>query len=185
MNTTITKKAWTERELMSLPKEGYKYELIQGELVMGPAGIEHEEIGANLLTALRKFVSERKLGIVCGSSAGYWMKSGNLRSPDVSFIRKERLQGYKRPPKGFFKGSPDIAIEILSPTDTVESLHGKIVEYFENDTKLAWVVNPEEQIVLVYHSPQPVKLLTKKDLLDGGEVLKGFFFPIAELFAEI
>lgn len=185
MNTTTTKKTWTEQELMSLPKEGYKYELIQGELVMGPAGIEHEEIGAHLLTALRKFVSERKLGIVCGSSAGYWMKSGNLRSPDVSFIRKERLQGYKRPPKGFFKGSPDIAIEILSPTDTIESLHGKIVEYFENDTKLAWVVNPEEQTVLVYRSPQPRKLLTKNDLLDGEEVLKGFTFPIAELFAEI
>jgi len=60
MNTTTTKKTWTEQELMSLPKEGYKYELIQGELVMGPAGIEHEEIGANLLTALRKFVSEQK-----------------------------------------------------------------------------------------------------------------------------
>lgn len=185
MDTTITKKTWTEQELMSLPKEGYKYELIQGELIMGPAGIEHEEIGANLLTALRRFVSERKLGIVCGSSAGYWMKSGNLRSPDVSFIRKERLQGYKRPPKGFFQGSPDIAIEILSPTDTVEGLHGKIVEYFENDTKLAWVVNPEEQTVLIYHSPQPSKLLTKNDLLDGEEILKGFTFPIAELFAEI
>ncbi|MEP9412453.1 MAG: Uma2 family endonuclease [Candidatus Brocadia sp.] len=185
MNTIATKKIWTEKELMSLPKEGYKCELIQGKLVMGPAGIEHEEIGANLLTALRSFVSERKLGIVCGSSAGYWMKSGNLRSPDVSFIRKERLQGYKRPPKGFFKGSPDIAIEILSPTDTVESLHGKIVEYFENDTKLAWVVNPEEQTVLIYHSPQPSKLLTKNDLLDGEEILKGFTFPIAELFAEI
>lgn len=113
------------------------------------------------------------------------MKSGNLRSPDVSFIRKERLQGCKRPPKGFFKGSPDIAIEILSPTDTIESLHGKIVEYFENDTNLAWVVNSEEQTVLVYRSPQPRKLLTKNDLLDGEEVLKGFTFPIAELFAEI
>ncbi len=184
MEATI-KKSWTEKEIMSLPNNGNKYELVNGELVMGPTGIEHEDIGATLLTALKRFALEHKLGIVCGSSAGYWMKSGNLRSPDVSFIRGDRLKGLKRPPKGFFKGSPDIAVEILSPSDTLESIHGKIVEYFGNETKLAWVINPEEQTVLVYHSPYADKLLTRQDILDGEEVMKGFSFPVAELFLEL
>lgn len=100
MEATI-KKNWTEKEIISLPNNGNKYELVNGELVMGPTGIEHEDIGATLLTALKRFTLEHKLGIVCGSSAGYWMKSGNLRSPDVSFIRGDRLKGLKRPPKGF------------------------------------------------------------------------------------
>ena len=87
METTVAKKIWTEKELMSLPENGYKHELINGELVTGPTGIEHEDIGARLLTALERFVLEHKLGIMCGSSAGYRMKSGNLRSPDVSIYK--------------------------------------------------------------------------------------------------
>jgi len=185
METTLAKKLWTEEELLSLPDNGNKYELINGELSMVPTGIEHEDIGATLLAALKRHVSEHKLGVVCGSSTGYWMKSGNLRSPDVSFISKARLKGHKRPPKGFFRGSPDLAVEILSPSDTVENLHGKIVEYFENDTTLAWIINPEEQVVMVYHSPRPDKILAGNDTLQGEEVLRGFTFPVAELFADI
>ena len=185
METTVAKKIWTEKELMSLPENGYKHELINGELVMVPAGMEHENIVIKLSAALERFVSEHKLGAVFGSNAGYWMKSGNLRSPDVSFISKKLLQGFKRPPKGFFKGSPDLAVEILSPSDTMENLHEKIFEYFENDTKLVWVVNPEEQVILVYHSPRPDKLLRGSDILSGEDIFTGFTFPVSELFVEL
>lgn len=185
METTVVKKNWTEKELMVLPNNGNKYELINGELIMGPTGIEHEDIGARLLAALERFVLEHKLGIMCGSSAGYWMKPGNLRSPDVSFISKKRLQGFKRPPKCFFKGSPDLAVEILSPSDTIENLHEKIVEYFENDTTLVWVINPEEQVILVYHSPRPDKLLRGSDILNREDIFTGFTFPVSELFVEL
>ena len=185
METIVVKKTWTEKELMDLPNNGNKYELINGELIMGPTGIEHEDIGARLLAALERFVLEHKLGIMCGSSAGYLMKSGNLRSPDVSFISKKRLQGFKRPPKGFFKGSPDLAVEILSPSDTIENLHEKIVEYFGNDTKLVWVINPEEQVILVYHSQRPDKLLSGNDILNGEDIFTGFTLPVSELFVEL
>lgn len=185
METTVAKKTWTEKELMSLPENGYKHELINGELVMVPAGMEHENIVIKLSAALERFVSERKLGAIFGSNAGYRMKSDNLRSPDVSFISKKRLQGFKRPPKGFFKGSPDLAVEILSPSDTMENLHEKIVEYFENDTKLVWVINPEEQVILVYHSPRPDKLLAGNDILNGEDIFTGFTLPVSELFVEL
>lgn len=105
---------------------------------MVPAGFEHEYIGVKLIVALENFVSRKKLGAVFGSGMGYWMKSENRGSPDVSFINRERLHKFNRMPKGFFKGSPDLAVEILSTSDTVERVHGKIVEYFENDTKLVW-----------------------------------------------
>src|SRR4030065_2551515 len=177
-----TTKKWTEKMIMSIPKNGYKHELINGEFTMVPAGFEHEIIVANIVFILKKFVSEHKLGAVCGPDLGCWMKSENLRCPDVSFIRKERLQKLDRLPKGFFKGSPDLAVEVLSPSDTIEGVHGKIVEYFENDTKLAWVVNPEEQTVTLYHSLYPHKLLTNKDVLDGDSVLDGFSVPVSALF---
>ena len=106
-------------------------------------------------------------------------------SPDVSFIAKERLQGAKRAPKKFFDGAPDLAVKILSPSDTIEKLHEKIVEYFDNGAKLIWVLNLEEQIVLVYHTPQPDKLLRTNDELDGEDVVPGFSMPVSELFAEL
>ena len=187
MDTLVQNKVWTDDELLALPKDGNKYEVMKGELVVSPAGIEHEEIGERLIVALASFVREHKLGIVCGSSAGYWMKTKpkDFLSPDVSFIAKERLGGAKRAPKKFFDGAPDLVIEVLSPRDTIETLHEKIVEYFNSGARLLWVVNPEEQIVLVYHTPQPDKLLRAGDMLDGEQVIPGFSLPVAELFAEL
>ncbi len=109
----------------------------------------------------------------------------NFLSPDVSFLAKERFQGLKRPPKKFFDGAPDLLVEILSPSDTVELLHEKIVEYFENGTRLLWVVNPAEQIVLVYHMQQPDRLLRSGEVMDGEQLIPGFTMPVAQLFAEL
>jgi Uma2 family endonuclease len=185
MDATTQQKVWTESELLQLPDDGKKVELVRGEIVMSPAGIDHESIGASLLAGLKPFARQNRLGIVLGSSAGYWMKSGNLRSPDVSFIAKERLKGLKRPPKGFFRGAPDLAVEILSPEDSVEKVHEKIVEYFQSEAQLVWVINPEEMIVLVYHSPQPDRLLRPGEHLNGESLLPGFSLPVSDLFEEL
>ncbi len=185
MQALVENKVWTEAELMALPDDGRKYELVEGEIVVSNAGIEHEFIGAGLINSLFSFVRKHKLGIVCGSSAGYWMKSGNLRSPDVSFIAKERLQGLKYAPKKFFQRAPDLVVEILSPSDAVDGLHEKIVEYFESGARLIWVLNPEEQTILVYHSPQPDLLLRTGDSISGEDVIPGFSMPLSELFAEL
>ena len=187
METIRQNKIWTDDELLALPSDGNKYEVINGELIVSPAGIEHEEIGARLIAALVNFVKAHKLGIVCGSSAGYWMKSKpkHFLSPDVSFIAKERLVGAKRAPKKFFDGAPDLVVEVLSPSDTIEMLHEKIVEYFKSGARLIWVVNPEEQTVLVYHTPTPYQLLRANDALDGEQVVPGFSLPVSELFEEL
>jgi len=184
MQALVENKVWTEAELMALPDDSRKYELVEGEIVVSNAGIEHEFIGARLINSLFSFVWKHRLGIVCGSSAGCWMKSGNLRSPDVSFIAKERLQGLKRPPKEFWQGAPELVIEIIS-NETVGALHEKIVEYFENGTRLVWVLNPAEETVLVYHSPQPDRLLRASDAVDGEEVVPGFTMLVFEMFAEL
>ncbi|HEY0376729.1 MAG TPA: Uma2 family endonuclease [Pyrinomonadaceae bacterium] len=190
METVVQHKVWTDDELLALPDDGNKYEVMKGELVVSPAGIEHEEIGVRLIVALAGFVRKQKLGVVCGSSAGYWMhpegsQPRNFLSPDVSFIAKERLGGAKRAPKKFFDGAPDLVVEILSPSDTVERLHDKIVDYFENGARLLWVVNPEEQFVPVYHSSQPDQLLRGADTLSGEQIIPGFTLPVSELFAEL
>lgn len=183
--TAEQKKGWTEEELMSLPDDGNKYELVDEELVMSNAGMEHGYIAGIINIRLGSFVYEQRLGIIFDSSTGFRMKKGNLRAPDVAFVAKERLQGLRRPLKGFFQGSPDLAVEIFSPTDRIEGIHNKMVEYFEHQTRLVWAVNPLEETVLVYHSPQPDKMLRAGDTLDGAEIVPGFSLAIAELFAEL
>lgn len=185
MTIASERRIWTDEEFMALPEDG-RYELVNGELVsMGNSGMEHGEIGSFLGGSLSFYVRSNKLGVSCDSSTAFTMKTGNRRSPDVSFIAKERLQGVKRLPKGYFQGSPDLAVEILSPSNTVEEIHDKIVEYFENGTRLLWVIHPDEQYVLVYHAPSPDVFLKVGNRLDGEDIVPGFSLAIAELFAEL
>lgn len=177
--------AWTDEAFMALSQDGDRYELVDGELRhMGNSGMEHGEIGAYLAGLLAIYVRTHKLGTVCDSSTAFTLKSGNKRSPNVAFVAKARLQGMTRPPRGFFKGSPDLAIEILSPGNTVAEIHEKIVEYFENETHLVWVIHPDEKYALVYHTPEPDRFLRPMDALDGEGVVPGFSIAVSELFAE-
>lgn len=92
---------------MALPDDGGCYELVDGEAVdMGNSGMEHGNISAYLSGVIELYVRPRKLGVTCDSSTAFTLKSGNKRSPDVSFVSKERLQGLRRLPKGFFKVRP-------------------------------------------------------------------------------
>lgn len=176
---------WTDAEFMALP-DGERYELVNGELVdMGNSGMEHGFIASVLNVRIGGYVLERGLGVVCDSSTAFTLKSGNKRSPDLSFVAKERLQGLKRLPKGYFQGAPDLAVEVISPSNTYEEIHTKLMEYFDNGCRLTWVIVPDEQYVLVYHQPQPERLLKLADSLDGEEVIPGFALPLAELFSEL
>jgi Uma2 family endonuclease len=176
---------WTEAQLMSLPDVGHKCEVVGGKLVMTPAGFEHGDICTRISARLAIHVWKTKLGRVFDSSTGFWMKSGNLRSPDISFVAARRLKGLKRLPEGFFRGSPDLAVEVLSPSDTVESVHDRIIEYFANDTRRAWLVSPVEKTVLVYHPSGPDRILKVGDSVDGEEVVPGFSLPLSEIFADL
>lgn len=185
MTISTEKKVWTDAEFMALSQDGHRYELVNGEIVdMGNSGMEHGEFGAFLAGSLSIFTRQNRLGVVCDSSTAFTLKNGNKRSPDVSFVARERLKGLKRLPKGYFQGSPDLAVEILSPSNTVEEIHDKIVEYFENDTRLVWVIHPDEKYVLVYHSPEPDCFLRSGDRLDGETVIPGFSMAVLELFED-
>jgi Uma2 family endonuclease len=174
---------WTEEQLLALPDVGHKIELVDGRLTMAPAGFEHGNIGAFMVAKIELYARQHKLGLAFDSSTGFWMKSGNLRSPDASFVSAARLKGLTRLPTGFFQGSPDLAVEILSPSDRAGAMHERLLDYFETDTRLAWVINPAERSVLIYHGPTPDRLLNLSQSLDGEQIIPGFSLPLAEIFA--
>lgn len=114
MAETKVKPKMTEEEFLHLPDDGRKYELVNGKAIEVPAGIEREAIAAHLIDLFTPLV--KGIGVLCAFSAGYWMVTGNIRSPDVSFIRKERLPEGKLP-KGFADFPHDLAIKIVFPNE--------------------------------------------------------------------
>ena len=187
LETPAYKKIWTDAEFMALNRDGHRYEIVNGELIdMGNSGAKHGYVCSILMILLGGYVHIQKLGAMFDSSAAFKMKSGNKRSPDISFMAKQRLQGLDELPDRFLEGGPDLGVEILSPGNTVAEIHDKLVEYFENGARLVWVIHPQEQYVLVYRSSQePDRLLKSTYSLDGEEIVPGFTLPIAEFFQKL
>jgi len=185
--TPPEKRIWTDAEFMALNRDGHRYEIVNGELIdMGNSGAKHGYIAVILSAALFNCVSTQKLGAMFDSSTAFKMKSGNKRSPDISFMAKERLQGLDDIPDGFLEGAPDLAVEILSPSNKVEEIDQKLIEYFDNGSRLVWVINPKQNYILVYRNGQePDRLLKSNDSLDGEEIVPGFNLPVAELFQKL
>lgn len=181
--TLAANKIWTDKELLALPKDGYDHEIINGEHYMSPSGANHSAVIGEIIMALGAFVPGKRLGKVLDGQAGCRMTSGDLFSPDVSFVSTKRWQQHKRKGDTFFQGSPDLVVEVLSPGDTIGAVEEKLRQYFENGSRLAWVVNPMTKTALVYHGPSADKLLTLKDGLDGEAVIPGFLLPLEQVFS--
>jgi Uma2 family endonuclease len=170
----------TEDEFLRLPDDGRKYELVDGEAKEVPGGVEHDVIGAHIIALLMPWA--RGKGFIAGSQAGFRMHSANIRSPDVSFTRKERFpEG--RPPRGFGDFAPDLCIEIISPSEDREEMMRKVQEYFASGAQQVWHLFPETQQATLFQSPTESAACGADDELDGGDLLPGFHCRVADLFA--
>jgi Uma2 family endonuclease len=187
MSATTTQKVWTEAELQALPEDGFMHEVVNGELVMSPKNNWfHGRICTRLLFAIGNFAAAHRLGAVLDSSTGFWMFNRNCRAPDVSFVPKSRLAalGFKPNETRFFPGAPDLAIEVLSENNTRAEIDERLKDFFGSGTRLAWIVDPDQQRVEVCHSPTRRQLIGSGGLLDGEDLLPGFQYAIADLFKE-
>jgi len=183
MSTLTPAENLTEEQLLSMPHLG-KTEMIDGKLIVAPAGFEHGDVALALAGELRNHVRKHKLGRVVDSSTGFWMRSGNLLSPDVAFVAAARLQGLKRLPRKYFRGSPDLVAEVLSPNDRPAEIERKIAEYFETDTRLLWLVDPEQRTVQVYRDGRVTRTLRGNEAIDGEDVVPGFVLKLEDLFEQ-
>ena len=175
----------TADELLLLPKDGFHYELVKGELLrMSPTGDEHGGVTMALGAPLHQHVKSNDLGRVYAAETGFKLESDpdTVRAPDIAFVCKKRIQETGRI-RGYRGGAPDLAVDVMSPGDTKREVAEKITEYFAGGARLVWVVNPKSKTVAVYRSPLDVTTLTENDTLDGGDVVPGFQFAVAEVFA--
>ncbi|MBM3477300.1 MAG: Uma2 family endonuclease [Armatimonadetes bacterium] len=175
----------TAEELQRLPDNGVRSELVRGAVIeMTPSAAESGRIGAEIAGRLWAFVRGGDLGIVYVPGAGFQLAEDpdTVREPDVAFVGKERA-GLHPPLSGFFPGAPDLAVEVVSPTDRATDLHAKVRDYLEAGTRIVWVVYPEEREVVVYGAGGDTRTVSENGMLTGDPVLPGLSIPVGELFA--
>jgi Uma2 family endonuclease len=176
---TTTRTA-TDEDLLRLPHDGRKYELVDGQIRVTPAGGRHGQVIVRLTVRLGLFVAEKHLGEVLESSTGYRLPGGNVRSPDLSFVAAGRLPGGKAP-EGFLELAPDLAVEVLSPEDQPRQILDKVGEYLGAGVRLVWVIDPRKRRAAVHRTLTDVREISETGALDGMDVLPGFSCPLAEI----
>ncbi len=150
---------------------------------MSPAGGEHGAIAGTLATIIGEFVRRHRLGVVFGAETGFLTERNpdTVRAPDVAFVRRERipLEGL---PTGYWPGAPDLAVEVLSPGDSVREIDEKTAEWLRAGAQAVWVVSPRWKTVTVYAADGSISTVAADVTLDGGALLPGFSCPVGDLF---
>jgi Uma2 family endonuclease len=180
---TTARQLVTAEELLAMPLEG-PCELIAGEIaMMTPAGFEHGEIAFKIGFLLRLHLERNKLGKIVSAEAGFVIARNpdTVRSPDIAFVRTDRLPKSR---ERYFPGVPDLAVEVVSPTDQLEAVDNKTQAWLDAGTPLVWVVWPNTRSVVVHRAGQPLRILHEQDTITGEEVLPGFECRVAEFFSD-
>ena len=168
----------TLEEFLKSDLEGCEY--VNGELIPKmPTSLNHGKINTSLILSLGSHVRENQLGDIYSSDTGFRIGERML-IPDIAFVSNARI------PDDMDKASPippDLAVEVVSPTDVLNRIVEKAFAYLEAGTHLVWVVEPKSKTVMVYRSETDIKLLTRNDTLTGEDIVEGFSCPVAELFA--
>ena len=174
----------TAAELLDMPEDGYRYELVRGELrKMSPAGLEHSELAIKIGAALLAYVTANNLGTVYGADAGFRIGSDpdHVRAPDAAFVRRERLTTGRV--TGYWPGAPDLAVEIISPNDRYTEVEEKVSDWLAAGVQLVVLVNPRNRTVTRRAPGESPVILTEGDVLEGGTVIPGWQMAVADIFA--
>ena len=167
-------------------KNGGRYELVDGEVVeLSPVNDEHSGIASNVDTAFNNYSRRHGFG-QAGVEAGYTLLSGpdTVRGPDVSFRLVPRNR--RRQSAGFLSGAPDIAVEVVSPSNTAAEMDRKVREYLAAGSQRVWAVYPPTRAnprrVIVHRADDTTVTYTSDDVITDEELLPGFSLPLSDIF---
>lgn len=178
----VATKLVTVDEFAALPLEGV-WELVDGEMIeLSPNAGRSGWIGGQLVAYLAEHVRPGRLGWVFPADTGFvlYHDRATVRSPDAAFVRLDRLPELTN---AFVPIAPDLAAEVLSPSDRMPDAMSKVAMYLQAGVRLVWLVDPEAMTITVFRPDAALRVLGVGDTLDGGDVLPGFSVPVAELFA--
>ncbi len=174
----------TAEQLFAMPSDGLRRELVQGEIItMNPAGLAHGEPSARLAWLLGNHVYRHHLGAVVGAATGFVISRNpdTVRAPDVAFVRQQRV-AVVAALQGFFPESPDLAVEVISPSDRPGEIEVKVNDWISHGTALVWLIDPRRRTVAVYRSHTDKREFGEHEFLEAPDLLPGFRLSVAEIF---
>ena len=159
----------------------------EGDLeIMPPAGGETSNRNIELSTQLHLWARRNGTGVAFDSSGGFVLPNGAIRSPDASWVPRERLQTLSTEQKSKFPPlCPDFVVELRSPSDPLSTVEAKLREYVENGTRLGWFIDPETKRAHVYRPNEPPQVLENPDRLSGDPVLPGFVLDLKPIWESV
>jgi Uma2 family endonuclease len=183
--TTATRKLITAEEFSQMPEpaDGSLQEVVRGVIVtIPPPGGRHGFCCSKVARRLGNHVEDNRLGTVTCNDTGFISERNpdTVRGPDVSFWSRERLSEV---PEGYTPIPPDLAVEVVSPSDHYSKVQTKVRHYLTRGVRVVWVVDPDDRSVTLYRSRRQVTILEEGDTLSGEDVLPGFSCPVADLLA--
>jgi Uma2 family endonuclease len=180
---TVIPAPLTLEDFARLPADGARHEINAGELItLPPAKSLHTLIALAVLEALQGYLKQHPIGRAL-PEAGYILSHDPLtiRQPDVSVLSKERIRATAA--DNYFEGAPDLAVEIVSPSDSAEDLEIKINQYLQCGAKQVWIAYPKTRKIHVFSAGNAGAILDENETLEGGDLLPGFSTKIADLLA--
>ena len=185
MTTAAMPRLMTSDDLLAMPDDGMRRELVNGELaeLTPPPGQVHGETQLKTGMVLYGFVEPRGLGRV-STETGYRIAANpdTVRAPDVAFVSARKIAENRPRERGYLPFAPDIAVEVASPSDTESDMRRRALMWLEAGSEQAWILYPNTLSARVYRSPLDVAELGPDDILDAAPVLDGFRVKVSELF---
>ncbi|HZS04457.1 MAG TPA: Uma2 family endonuclease [Blastocatellia bacterium] len=184
---SITTQIMTEEDLLKMPDDGHRYELVEGELrQMPPTGFEHGSVTMNLSVPLATHVRIHNLGRILAAETGFVIartkdNRPTVRAADIAFVAGNRIPADADTSK-YLELAPDLIVETLSPSDTAVEVEEKIFAWLNAGVRVAITVNPASRSVTVYRSLTEITRLTEQDELDLDNVITGFRCRVSEIF---
>lgn len=177
----------TEADVLAAERQPRKRlcELVDGVLVEKPMSALESLLAIVVARLVGNFADEEDRGVVLGADAMLRLFPGQVRIPDVSFISWDNIPGGKMPSDPIASLVPDLAVEVLSPSNTRAEMNRKLRDYFLAGTRLVWIIDPKTRTAEMYTSPTDVRRVRKNGNLDGGDVLPGFRLSLPDLFARL
>ncbi|WP_427162781.1 Uma2 family endonuclease [Aliinostoc sp. HNIBRCY26] len=156
----------------------------QGELlIMPPTGSETDERNFNLIVQLGIWTKQDGTGVGFGSSGGFTLPNGAVRSPDAAWIKKARWETIPlEQRKRFAPICPEFVVELRSETDNLKTLQEKMAEYIANGTELGWLIDRKQQKVFIYRPEKAVEELDNPSTLSGEDILPGFVLDLSQIW---
>ena len=173
-----------DEELLKMPDDGLRSELVEGEARRKPlAGHVNGRIAINVMMPLDQYVRENSLGTLYATGTGFKLSSDpdTVRAPDVAFVRREWVEEVGDI-EGYWPGAPGFLVEVVSPNDLYTEVEEKGRDWLEAGARMVVVVNPRGRSVRVHLSRTETFVLTEQDTLDGGNALPGWKLPVADIF---